>query len=201
MAKSRSVRAAADLPIRRKSRGTVSLRQNCSHRFTSPSAVSLCQSGQSISCRMASSRAITARSRSRPNRVTRARAASLRSASRSRSTSSVNSNSSVCGLGVVEHAEAGVDAGLDGVAAQQRATKRVDRADPGRIEVADQIEPIVGLFLGAILQAATAGSPDAVAHFAGGPLGEGDGDKLIQARPPVRLSRRHPVRVRPGTAR
>jgi len=59
----------------------------------------------------------------------------------------------------------------------------MDRADSGRIEVSNQIEPIVRLVLGTFLQTATAGGPDAVAHFAGGALGERDGHQLSQPRP------------------
>ena len=93
-------------------------------------------------------------------------------------------------LGAVEHAEPRVDARLHGVGPQQRRTKRMDRADPRRVQIADQLQPIARLVLGTFQQAATAGGADAVAHFAGGPLGKRDGHQLAQtraARGPVRL--------------
>ncbi len=187
------------------------MRQKTSHRAVRLSGVSARHAGQSIFCRTSSSRAIMARSRSSPNRVTSARAASSPSASRSRSTSSVNSNRSVPAWAPSRTRKRGSMPGLDRVRPQERPAERVDRADAGRIEVPDQFQPVVGLVLGTLLQALVAGLADAVAHFAGCPLGEGDRHQLAQAGAAASWSfgRRTPVAalwsasgpIRPGTAR
>ena len=54
------------------------------------------------------------------------------------------------GLRLVEDAEPGIDAGFHGMGPQQRAAERMDRADPRRVELADQAEPMLDLRLGGL---------------------------------------------------
>ena len=48
------------------------------------------------------------------------------------------------GLALVEHAEAGVDPGLERVHAKHARAEAVDRRDPGAVDVASQIAPAGG---------------------------------------------------------
>ena len=91
------------------------------------------------------------------------------------------------GLGAVEDRKPRIDARLDRMGPQQRRAKRVDRADPCRIEVPQQREPIFGFLLGTLLvfEPLLAGLADAVAHFPCGALGERDGHQFAQPRPAV----------------
>ena len=67
------------------------------------------------------------------------------------------------GFGGIEHAELGVDAGEDGVFAQQAGAEAVHGGDPGALQF--------GACFGLLLE----GLRQLLAHVAGGLLGEGDG--------------------------
>ena len=198
MARSSTVRAAADSPICRSTRGTVSRRQNASHRAARPSAVSPRHSGQSISCRTASSRAIIVAEPIQPE-PRRPAPAPLRRArpSRSRSTSSVNSNSSVPAWAPSSTRNRGSSPASTAWARSSDAAERVDRADPRGVQLAHQRQPVVRPGpRGMLSKRSVAGLADAVAHFAGGPLGEGNGHQLAQAAAAAAAGRPAPVRPR-----
>ena len=84
------------------------------------------------------------------------------------------------GLGLVQYAEPRVQPRLDRLRAKQRCTKRVDRADPRRVQLADQIEPVAGLPPLTVHQPQRTGLANPLAHLAGGALGEGDRHQLAQ---------------------
>ena len=123
---------------------------SASQRASRPAAVSPRHCGQSISCRCASSWRTMSRSPARPNCTTRSSTASSRSARRRRSSAVDQLVEERVGLRLVEDAEAGIDAGLHGVRPQQRPAEGVDRADPRRVELADQAEPMIDLRLGGV---------------------------------------------------
>ena len=151
-----------------------------SQRATRPSGVSSRHCGQSISCRRASSWRTMSRSPARPNCTTRS---STASSPRGQAAAQLAVDQFVeerVGLRLVEHMEAGIEPGLDGVRPQQRAAEGMDRADPGRVQFADQAEPMIDLASGRVEQPPVAGGADAVAHLPCRPLGEGDGRQLVQ---------------------
>ena len=86
------------------------------------------------------------------------------------------------GFGLIHDAERRVEAGLGGVGAEQRRAEGVDRADAGGVDFAEMAEPAFLRFgrVG-LLQFVEAGAADAGPHFAGGGVGEGDGDELAEA--------------------
>ncbi len=105
------------------------------------------------------------------------------------------------GLGLVEDLEAGIDARLHGVRPQERPAERVDGADPRRVELADEAEPVLDLLFGCVAEPLEAGLADAVAHFPRRPLGKGDGRQLVQPRGAVVAAFLRPAPRRGGIAR
>ena len=82
---------------------------------------------------------------------------------------------------LVEHAKARVDAGFGGVGAQDGGAQAVEGVDAGAVHRADAGRPEgAGVVGGGGGQAVFQRLTDAVAHFAGRLLGEGDGDERVQ---------------------
>ncbi len=85
------------------------------------------------------------------------------------------------GLGLFEHAKPRVQAGFHRMAPQKRSAKGMDRADSRRIQLAEQIQPMLDFSFRTFNQPIAALFPDAVAHLPGGSLGKGDCHQLSQS--------------------
>ena len=78
-------------------------------------------------------------------------------------------------LALVEHAEAGVEPGLEGVRVEEPVAETVDGRDPGALDFTGQV---VALQLDEAL-------PDPGLQLAGGPFGVGDHDDRVDREPPL----------------
>jgi hypothetical protein len=56
----------------------------------------------------------------------------------------------------------------------------VNGADAGGVEIANNLLPVGDFRIGTVGQAFPTGASDPLAHFAGGAIGEGDGDQPVE---------------------
>ena len=84
------------------------------------------------------------------------------------------------GLGLIEDAKVRIEPGLDRVGPEQRPAERMDRADPGALQLANRAEPGFDLFFRGVQQPAGAGGADPLSHFSGGTLGKRDRGELME---------------------
>src|SRR5436190_3225777 len=85
------------------------------------------------------------------------------------------------GIGLIQHAEGWVEAGLSRVRAKQRRAEGVDRADAGRVDLAKLAEPeFLGFGGVGRLQSVVTGFSNAGTHLAGSSVGECDRDQLAE---------------------
>ncbi len=80
----------------------------------------------------------------------------------------------------IEQAELGIEPRFDGIRSQERRTKRVNRADPGRIERTDDRLPVFDVVIRARTQAPYALAADSLSHLPRGALGKRDRHEVRQ---------------------